>query len=72
MNVQRFPLSANHGGQPGLYPGVFQIRGGFLKQGHFEKHFSYNKQKKGLMGENLFFFQLGNPFAVVACVTKAS
>ena len=29
--------------------------------GHFEKHFSCNRQTKGLIGKNLDFFHLGTP-----------
>ena len=31
---------------PGDQPGVFQGISGFLKYGHFDEHFSYNKRKK--------------------------
>ena len=36
----------------GVQPEIFQDRGGFVKLGHFDKHFVKNSRKKGSTGEN--------------------
>ena len=40
----------------GIQPKVFQSRGGFVKLGHFDKHFVKNSRKKGSAGENFGVF----------------
>ena len=41
----------------GAQPEIFQDRGGFVKLGHFNKHFVKNSRKKGSAGKISEFFQ---------------
>ena len=41
---------------PGVQPEIFQSRGGFMKLGHFDKHFVKNPRKKGPAGGNFGVF----------------
>ena len=43
---------------PGAQPDIFQGRGGFLKLGHFDKHFIKKPRKKAPQGKILEFFLL--------------
>ena len=49
-----------HGGysSSGAQPDIFQGRGGFVKLGHFDKHFVKNSRKKGPAGKISEFFLL--------------
>ena len=40
----------------GAQPEIFQGRGGFVEQGHFDKHFVKNTQEKGPAEKILEFF----------------
>ena len=40
----------------GVQPGIFWGRTDFLKQGHFDKHFMCDIQKKGSVGKNVRVF----------------
>ena len=40
----------------GAQPEIFQGRGGFVKLGHFDKHFFKNSRRKALQGKILEFF----------------
>ena len=42
----------------GAQPEIFQGSGGFIKLGHFDKHFVKNTQKKGPAGKNFGVFSL--------------
>ena len=40
----------------GAQPEIFQGRGGFVKLGHFDKHFVKNSRKRAAQGKFLSFF----------------
>ena len=42
---------------PGAQPEIFQGRGGFVKLGHFNKHFVKNTRKKGAAGKIFGVYQ---------------
>ena len=43
-------------GFPGAQPEIFLSRGGFMKLGHFDKHFVKKSRKKAPQGKSLEFF----------------
>ena len=45
-------VSDDWGSKAGAEPGIFQSRGGFWEEGHFDKCFVYNIKKKSPAGEN--------------------
>ena len=54
---------------PGAQPEIFQGRGGFVKLGHFNKHFVKNTRKKGAAGKifgvyQCLFFQNQGTFLI--------
>ena len=46
------------GHNPGVQPEIFQGREGFVKLGHFDKHFVKNSRKKSPAGKISKFFLL--------------
>ena len=47
--------------RPGAQPEIFQGRGGFVKLGHFDKHFIKKARKKAPQRKILDFFLLDTP-----------
>ena len=52
------PTTLSQRGSSGAQPEIFQGRGGFMKLGHFDKHFIKKSRKKVPHGKYLKFFPL--------------
>ena len=57
--LQQFSYSLTETGlNTGMQPEIFQGREGFVKLGHFDKHFVKNSRQKGPAGKISEFFLL--------------